>query len=113
MHEISLMASLLETAERSAREAGAERICSLRVRVGALSGVVAEAFEFAFQALRDRTMAREAVIEIEHVAARCRCGGCGGEFEPASPIYACPRCGQVAATILAGRELVLVSMEVE
>ena len=51
------MQTTLDTAVRQARAAGATRIHTLRLRVGRLSGVVTDALEFAFEALRPGTPA--------------------------------------------------------
>lgn len=114
MHELSIATSLIEIAEESARRAGAERICSLRVRVGALSGVVIEALEFVYPVASEDTMCDGATLEIEPVPARVRCRVCAheAEMEGLGP-FACPSCGAPAPEIIAGHELELMSMEVE
>ena len=40
---------------------------AIRLRIGALSGVVPEALEFAFEALRPGTLAEKAELAIESV----------------------------------------------
>jgi hydrogenase nickel insertion protein HypA len=69
MHEFSIMSSALELAEKNTRAAGATQIHRLKVRVGALSGVVPEALRFAFDGLKDQTLAAGAEFEIELVPA--------------------------------------------
>lgn len=112
MHEISLMQSALTTAERAAAEAGASRIESITLRIGALSGVVRDALEFAFEVLKADTLASGAELKIEEVPVRCRCADCGTEFEPQGMIFECPNCGALSSQVLRGREIDLVSMEV-
>ncbi|HXV21659.1 MAG TPA: hydrogenase maturation nickel metallochaperone HypA, partial [Desulfuromonadales bacterium] len=46
MHEVGITRSIVEIAERTAREQGAARVLSVTVAIGALSGVVPEAVEF-------------------------------------------------------------------
>jgi hydrogenase nickel incorporation protein HypA/HybF len=112
MHEIGLVQSTLELAHKAARESGATRIHVLRLRVGALTGVVPEAFEFAFEALRRGTLAEQATLEIETIPARSFCSVCRSEFASDDLIYSCPRCATPSAELRSGLELELVSMEI-
>lgn len=112
MHEGSLMASALEMALAQARQAGASRVHHLRLRVGELSGVVPEALQFAFEALRVGGPAAEAVLEIETVSARYLCEACRSEFAAGTEAPRCPGCGSQQARLIQGRELELMRLEV-
>ena len=111
MHEVGLMTQTLELAEQLASEQGAHAIHRLVLRVGACSGVDADALRFAFEAASEGTLAAEATLDIECVDAVCWCSTCEAEFEPTGPIFLCPRCG-MAAPLRRGGELDLVSLEV-
>ena len=113
MHEFSIMESALEMASEQARQAGAARVCSLRLRVGALSGAVPEALRFAFEALSPGTLMEGAELGIEEVAARFYCRHCSAEFMADRMYSECPNCQQASGEIRAGRELELASMEIE
>ena len=112
MHEVSIMQSTLDLAERQARQSGAQAIHSMRLRVGRLSGVVVEALRFAFDALREDTMADGATLEIEEVQPACWCSTCKAEFEVSDYVYLCPRCNQPSGDLRRGREMNLVSLEI-
>jgi hydrogenase nickel incorporation protein HypA/HybF len=112
MHEVSLMQSALEIAQEQAKRQGAARIHRLKMRIGALSGVVPEALEFAFEVVTSGTMAEGAAFEIEKVPVVCWCEGCAQEFEPEGYFYECPACGRPSRDIRRGREMELVEMEV-
>ncbi len=111
MHEASIMQEVLLQAERHAREHACTTVHFIRLRVGALSGVVPEALEFAFAALRQGTMAANATLEVERVEARARCGACRREFTLEDAIYPCPDCGSWQSDLLQGRELDLARLE--
>jgi hydrogenase nickel incorporation protein HypA/HybF len=113
MHELSIMQSALTTALEQARQAGAGRVHAIRLRVGALSGVVPEALEFAFQALVPGTAAEAAALTIENIPARFWCGSCSREFQADNLWAQCPGCHQASAELRAGRELELASLEIE
>ncbi len=111
MHEAALMHRVLEEVERHARMQTQGRVRVVRLRVGRLSGVVPDALEFAFAALKRGTLAEEAHLDIVSVAARARCQSCGGEFELEDPLTSCPACGGWAGDLLQGRELELWQLE--
>ncbi len=112
MHEVTIMENILQIAAEHLRAENASRIHRLRLRVGALSGVVPEALQFAFDALKVDTPAASAVLEMDWVPARLRCSTCGREFEAADYVSACPDCGSCQTEVRQGRELDLVSLEV-
>jgi hydrogenase nickel incorporation protein HypA/HybF len=112
VHEYGIMQSTLNMAIHQAQQAGANRIHGLRLRVGRLSGVVTDALEFAFEALRPGTPAADARLEIETVPAALWCASCQAEFESPEFLCECPTCGGVSGELRHGREMELVSMEI-
>jgi hydrogenase nickel incorporation protein HypA/HybF len=111
MHEVSIMQAALETAERVARGRGLEKITAIHLRVGVLSGVVRESLEFAFEALRDETLAAEADLVIETAPATFRCDKCGAEHHFVKFIFDCPGCGGPLTLAGGGRELDITLVE--
>jgi hydrogenase nickel incorporation protein HypA/HybF len=112
MHEVGLMQTALEVACDHAARAGAVRIHRIRLRVGALSGVVPEALEIAFAAAAPGTLADQAELVIEQAPVVCVCDECGAEFSPEEVVYHCPICEAICSRVLTGRELELASLEV-
>jgi hydrogenase nickel incorporation protein HypA/HybF len=113
MHELSIMESALQKAVAHARAGGAARICRIRLRIGALSGVVPEALKFAFESVREGTIAESATLEIEHVPARFWCLPCQTEFASVSLLAECPVCRNLSRELRSGREMELASLEIE
>lgn len=113
MHELSLMEHTLDLAADAARRQGARRILEIRLKVGALSGVVPEALAFAFEALAPGTPAEGARLRIDHEPLACYCSACNLEFAPAGDCLECPQCRSPRAEIRRGRELELAALEVE
>ena len=112
MHEFSIMQAALETAGEKAHAAGATQIHRLKLRVGALSGVVPEALRFAFDALKNESLAAQAELVIEEVPAACWCADCVTEFAAADLQYECPRCHQPSGELRHGKEMELASLEI-
>ncbi len=107
------MESALSMALEQAQQAGAKRVLVLKLRVGALSGVVPEALQFAFEALAPGTAAEGAQLAIEPVPARFWCVPCAREFTAEEMFAECPECHAPSAELRAGRDLQLASLEIE
>jgi hydrogenase nickel incorporation protein HypA/HybF len=112
MHEVSIMEEAVRMAVETAKASGASRILVLRLRVGALSGVVPEALQFAFDVVCHDTMAEGASLELESVPAACWCPDCRAEFECEDLMSECPRCHQPGGELRRGRELEIASVEI-
>lgn len=113
MHEVSIMAEAVRIAVETAKSAGANRVTALRLRVGRLSGAVPAAMEFAWDVVRRDTVAADARLEIESVAAVCWCAACQTEFECADYLDECPQCHGLSGDLRRGRELEIASVEME
>ena len=107
------MQSALNQALDEARQAGASRVHDIRLRIGALSGVVPDALQFAFEALADGTPAEGATLTIEQVPARFWCETCRREFDAVRMFAECPDCNNPSWELRAGRELELASLEID
>jgi hydrogenase nickel incorporation protein HypA/HybF len=113
MHELSIMQSALSLALEQAQQAGAVRVHTIRLRIGALSGVVPDALEFAFEALTPGTMAEGGKLAIEHVPARFWCARCTREFQSDDMFAECPDCHVPSGELRAGREMEVASLEID
>jgi hydrogenase nickel incorporation protein HypA/HybF len=107
------MQSALSIALEQAEKAGGNRIYGIRLRVGALSGVVPEALQFAFEALTPGTAAESAELAIENIPARFWCANCAKEFESDNMFAECPDCHKPSGELRAGREMEVASLEIE
>jgi hydrogenase nickel incorporation protein HypA/HybF len=113
LHELSVALGLLEGIEEAAARDGVERVLSVHVRVGAMSGIAPDALRFSWELATAGTVAADSVLRIEDVPLAVRCERCGEDREPrAAGGLVCPVCGTVCPTIVRGRELQLVAMEV-
>jgi hydrogenase nickel incorporation protein HypA/HybF len=113
MHELSLTQNLVEIAEEHARRAGATTIRGITLEVGALSGAIPEALEFAFDVCSKGTMAEGAVLTIRRVAGHGSCAVCGVEADCFEPTAVCPACGALTFELDAGRELRVLELEID
>lgn len=107
------MDSALNLALESAQKEGANRILEIRLKIGALSGVVPDALRFAFDTLTPGTLAEGAELAIQDVPARFWCATCAKEFEAEDLLSDCPECHQPSGDLRAGREMELAAVEIE
>ena len=113
MHELSIVASLFEILEEKAKEQKAKKIISVKLKVGALSGVVPEFLETAFDTYKKGTLADEAKLKIEYVPLKIQCQKCQAESVRDDFIFICDTCGSTELKTLSGTELLLEKIEME
>ena len=113
MHELSVALSLLEEVDAAAQREGATSVASVRLRIGRLSGVARDALLFAWDLARVDSVASNAQLHIEDVDVSVYCPNCQCERAPLRGAgFTCGTCGTLTCTIVRGRELELVAMEV-
>lgn len=114
MHEVGLLTQALELAEEEAKRAGAQRILKMKLRIGSLVGVVPEAMAFAFDVVSRGSLAEGGEFTWEEVPVLCRCRNGCPDFHPGdTAVFLCPKCGAASASVIEGRELHLVEIEIE
>ena len=113
MHEMGIVAGILEASGDAARSAGASRINEIHIRVGELTEVVDDALDFAFESLSPGTPAEGARLIVERVGARSRCLECDVTFDHGRFDAACPECGAFLCELLQGRELVVDHIDID
>lgn len=111
MHEMTIVAGVLEIAHRQAAAAGAVRINRVVLEVGRLAGVEVESLRFCFAAARGGPSAA-AELEIRDVPGRGACPTCGAARDVDELAALCDACGGVL-TISGGRELRVLSLNVD
>ncbi len=113
MHELSIAQSLVEELDAITIREGALRVNSFRLDIGAISGVEQHALEMALPFAAEGSNAEGATFDINIVVTRVKCKGCGNSWEPETFIGRCRSCDSNDIAIVAGREMVLVSVELE
>jgi hydrogenase nickel incorporation protein HypA/HybF len=112
MHELSVATHIVEAVVSELAEV-AGPVLSVRIRVGALSGVLPEALQFAWDPAAQDTILQGSILEIERVAARVHCRRCQLEKDIGEDLrMICPDCGLATYELIAGRELEILSVEI-
>jgi len=114
MHELSIVETLIEQAQKEVRRSGhSGRIVRLDLVIGRLAGVSCDSIRFAFDLLSPDTMLEGAEVRITEPKATCCCQACDARVEGDELTVRCPRCGGVGVSFEGGRQLLLESIEIE
>ena len=113
MHELSLARSILDTVATSVDLGPGERYATIRLRVGAISGVEPDALTFGLQVLAADRGWPDVAVEVERTPVRRRCSPCGCELVVTALDTACTRCGESRTALVGGDELEIESVDVE
>lgn len=113
MHELSIALAIVDIAEAEAARRGG-RVAAVRLKLGHLSGVVADALRSAYEMARAGTPLAESELIIEEIPLVVHCSVCDADATPdAMPSLCCPTCGTPAAEVVSGRELEVYALEIE
>ena len=113
MHELSIAINIVDIAARETEQAGANRVTDIDIEVGALSGVVIEALEFAMEDVRKNSVLEGARVTITEINPKARCRQCDKIFEVNDLFDICPFCQSVDLEIIRGQELQVKSLKVQ
>jgi hydrogenase nickel incorporation protein HypA/HybF len=113
MHELSICQALIEQVERLARDNEAQRIVSIVIVVGPLSGVEPALLERAYPLAAHGTVAENAELVVERTPVRVKCRQCAAQTEARSNRLVCGECGDWRVDVTAGEELLLRRVELE
>lgn len=113
MHELAITEGIIEAAVPAAKEAGAEKILEIRLKIGELSGVFPEYIQEYFNIASEGTIAEGAILKVEMIPPAIKCEKCGFEGVINRKEIKCPECGSTDFRLTAGREYFVDSLEVE
>lgn len=102
MHEMSLARSVAEIAEETAYENGSEKVTSVTLSVGKLSGIDITCLKQSLAAAFECPVLSGAKIEIKQPEGSAWCMDCSETVPLHRPGDACPKCGGHRLTINGG-----------
>ena len=112
MHELSVVAALIELCEDNAKAQKANKISEIHTKIGVLSGIDKEQFKLCFESFKQGTMCENATLfmQDESLKGECECGF-NGELDGKS--FFCPKCKGNNLKITAGEEFYLMRLVME
>jgi len=111
MHELAIAQSIFEIVGSAVPAEQAGDVRAVRVRVGRLSGVVADSLEFCFSVIVADTPLRRASLAIEAVPTISACRDCTHRFPVEDLAFLCPSCGSTNIVLVSGTELQVAEIE--
>ncbi|MFZ8934537.1 MAG: hydrogenase maturation nickel metallochaperone HypA [Bacteriovoracaceae bacterium] len=111
MHELSIAKAIVESGIEHIKKG--QKVISIHVKVGVLSGVVKEALEFAFPEVCRGTSFEGAQLEIEKVPLLLYCKSCHQLTHSEDIVILCQHCYDTEVEIQEGKEILIQKMEVE
>jgi hydrogenase nickel incorporation protein HypA/HybF len=112
MHELSIVMSIVEIAEKQAEKAHATTIETIELEIGELSGVEMNSFNFAWKQGIRNTLLGQSSLLISHPEGWGCCLECKREFKMQHIYDACPVCQSPFVSILKGKELKVKALTV-
>lgn len=114
---MSIIASVLAIVSDELKKNNAQKLLLVRVCHGALSNIVPDALQFAFEAQTVDTPFDGAQLELEEIPLVLKCCACQKEFSPdaGEALFApCPACGQpLGHSLVQGNELFVQHIDAE
>ena len=114
MHELSIAMSIVEMAQEEAERHGEVQVHAVHLRLGLLSGIVKEALLSSYEMACEATPLQGSQLLIEEVPVEVFCPQCA-VARPVDTIqwFCCPICGVPTPTVLRGKELEVVALELK
>jgi len=113
MHELGIATRIVEIVKQAAADNSADRVATVTVEIGRLSGVDSESLEFSFAALTKGTELEGARLIVEEERPRAKCRQCGGEYEVDLSDFRCRACGSSSFDVISGMDVYVKQVEVE
>lgn len=123
MHELSLASEIWSSVLKAVSQHGGGRVKAIQLELGVLNLLADEQLTFWIEMLAEQAGSPGVEVQITHLPARGRCRTCGvesetplpeGELDPyLLPTLTCPACGSGEVEVTGGKEVRVVSAEVE
>jgi hydrogenase nickel incorporation protein HypA/HybF len=113
MHEMGIAMQILGIVQQSLPPGEALRVKAIHLTIGKLTAIVPSSLTFCMNVVTKDTAADGAEIVFNEVPVKLMCEKCGAETEVSAPPFVCGKCGSDNVEVVAGREMVIDSIEVE
>jgi hydrogenase nickel incorporation protein HypA/HybF len=113
MHELSIIQSLIPQIEEYITGDKYKKVNKIYLEVGVMSGVIADALEFAYDICSKGTKVEGAELLITTVPVTASCRQCNSKFEVQDYCFSCPQCNSTELDMISGNELRIKQIEVD
>ena len=113
MHELGIVFHIIKAVEETARENGAERVDSVTLELGEVSGVIPHELTSCWEwAVKQHPGMEHARLIIEIIPAVTYCEACGRNYPTIPQGKICPHCGGERTYLIQGNETTLKEIEI-
>jgi hydrogenase nickel incorporation protein HypA/HybF len=114
MHEMGIALEIVKIAVSSIPDNMKDvRVKRINLKAGKFAAIVPESLRFCFDIAARDTPLSGAELNIEEIPVVARCRDCNMTWTIKAPIFTCPKCNGGSVDILSGKELDIVSLEVD
>ncbi len=112
MHELSIAQNIIEIVTDYAIKVKADRVTEVVLDIGAVSGIIPENLEFAWEISSKNTIVENAILKINFIEAKALCLECKKKFIMDDIYTMCEFCGSLRFDIIQGKELKVKSIKI-
>jgi len=105
MHELSIVTSIIKTAEKEVETIGSGQIAEIYLEIGKLSGVEIQSLNFIWELCANGTVLQDSKVTIMEPEGSAICAECDTEFKLEKIYDSCPKCHSPFKNIISGKEL--------
>jgi len=114
MHELSIVASVVDTVTESLAAYKGARVVEVRLRVGALASVVEDSLQFCYGIATEGTALEGSRLVVNVLPVVMHCEKCDEDVEiEGVQSFRCPKCGEPCNDLRQGRELEIEAIEID
>ena len=113
MHELSIANSILNIVLNEKKTKNLPDIKAIGLKIGSLSGILPDALEFSFDAIKKETPLENTILEISEIPIRGICKSCNEKFSVTDYIFACPECKSSSIEVYKGQEMDIEYLDIE
>lgn len=113
MHELTLATAMVEQVQSILKKEKAQKLLSITVAMGVLSGVDRASLAFCFPLVTEGTSLAESKLHIVETPLRVTCQPCGQQsLVGGKYLFLCGVCGSQQVSIVEDQELMIQSLEI-
>ena len=114
MHELGIITGVVDSTKKVATEKGATHVSKINLKIGEMVEAIEDALRYSFEILsEDDPMLEDCELNIEFAKPKSVCLECGSEFSHDIFHRKCPKCGSSLTDLISGRELEIISIELD
>jgi hydrogenase nickel incorporation protein HypA/HybF len=113
MHELSIAQGIVDIVNQYVPASDLSSVKTVRLKVGAVAGVVVDSLEFSFGVITAETPLAGASLAVDMIPFTVTCRQCGTESVNEHGVIVCSQCGSSDTRIVAGTEMQVAEIELE